>query len=503
MKRPLKPRVLGDISRRENGQKRIDVFGSLPERVNLTEQKIFRIPATKYIKFLIATSAAAFLVFGSTTAPTTALITRAVGDTASTASSATSATNATSSVDTTAERASLEAQLQALNSQIDQYQGQVTSYEQQGSTLKGQITSLNAQISKLNLQVRAINLTITQIDQNIADTQTQIGITQSDLVSKKTAIGDLLQSVYQDDNVNLLQAFLKNPQLSDFWSETQNLSLVQDNLRVAVQQTTDLQTQLQNTEQDLAASRSDAATAAQYQAAQAAAIVSTQQQKSQLLTATKGQESKYQVLLTQTQATAAQIRDRIFQLLGGGQLTFQQAYQYATLASNATGVDPSLILAVLDRESALGANVGQCSYKTAMSPGNIPLFLAITQQLSLDPANMLVSCANADGAYGGAMGPAQFEPSTWNLYASAVSAITGNNPPSPWSDSDAFTATALYLKDAQTGCQSVYSAKVDIERCTAAKYYAGGHWKSYLWTYGEAVVDRAQGFASDISTITG
>lgn len=478
---------------------RAGVFDHIPHRINLSRRRVVRISVVRLLRPGVLFAGALLLVFSSVAAPTVPPVTIASADTAL---SAVGGAGASSTLNIASEQAALQAQLDQLNQQIDQYQGQIASYQKQGSSLKGQISSLNAQIAKLNLQIRAINLTLAQIDQQITQTQTEILTTQDDIENKKQAIGQLLQSVYENDNTNLLQIFLSNPRLSDFWSDAQNISLIQENLRIAVQQTRDLQMQLQNKQQDLAASRSDAQTAAQYQQAQAAQITATQKAKQDLLTQTKGQESKYQQLLTQTQATAAQIRDRIFQLIGGGQLTFQQAYQYASFASNATGVDAALILAVLDHESALGQNVGQCNYKKAMSPSNIPLFLTLTQQLGLNPETMLVSCPNADGAYGGAMGPAQFVPSTWNLYASGVGSITGDNPPSPWKDSDAFTATALYLKDAMTGCQSVYSAKLDVERCTAAKYYAGGHWKRYLWTYGEAVVDRAKGFSSDITEIT-
>jgi peptidoglycan hydrolase CwlO-like protein len=498
MQRPLKPRVLGDIASRWNA------YSEPKDRLNLSHRKVFRLPLTRSLKAFIVMAGIVFLFFGSADAPTVALP-RAAGDAtataASTVTSATATTTGASSTDTTAEQNALQAQLQQLETQIDQYQGQISSYQQQGSTLSGQINTLNAKIASINLQIQATTLTITQLDDQISSTQSEITTTQSDIDQKKAAIGSLVQALYENDQTSLVEVFLKDPRLSDFWSDTQDISLLQDNLRVAVDQITDLQSQLQDQEQQFEASKSDAASAAAYQQAQAQEVSTTKSQKSELLTETKGQESKYQTLLTQTQATAAQIRNRIFQLLGGGQLSFEDAYQYAKLASGATGIDPSFILAILDRESALGQNIGQCNYKTAMSPSNIPIFLQITSQLNLDPNTMMVSCANADGAYGGAMGPAQFEPSTWELYASAVSSITGDNPPSPWNNADAFAATALYLKDGMTGCESVYSATIDQERCTAAKYYAGSRWRSYLWTYGEAVVERAEGFASDIQTI--
>jgi peptidoglycan hydrolase CwlO-like protein len=489
MKFSMKPRALGDIVPLRSRGQRWDTFGAFPRRLNLSPaERVVRIPIINIARLTVIFGTAVFFVFGSVIAPT--VFTRASGDTVSSASS------------TAAERAQLESQLQQLEGQIDQYEGQISSYEKQGNTLSGQIGVLNNKIAKLNLQIRATNLTLTELNQNIVQTQSEITVTQADIVSKKAALGNLLKNLYESDHMSLVEMFLKNPQLSDFWNNTQSISLLQDNLRIAVTQVIDLQGQLQDQEQQFEASKADTVSIVEYQQAQASEIASTKTQKNQLLTETKGQESKYQTLLKQTQATAAQIRNRIFQLLGGGQLSFEDAYQYAKTAGGATGVDPALILAVLDRESALGQNVGQCSYKTAMSPSNIPVFLQITQQLGLDPGTMMVSCANADGAYGGAMGPAQFVPSTWELYANDILKVTGDNPPSPWSNADAFVATGLYLEDGMAGCKATYTATASIERCTAAKYYAGSRWKNYLWTYGEAVVERAQSFAKDIATIT-
>lgn len=485
MAKVLKPKVLGDISSPKIPGRR-DNFAILPGRLNLAYEKVLRLPLTNSFKLAACLVAAAFLIFGSALAPTVFML-------ASGQSGATS----------TAERQQLEAQLMDLENQINQYEGQVTGYRKQGATLKGEINLLNDKITKLNLQIQAINLTLNDLNQKIGETKSQIAATESSIETKKLSLAQLIRGIYESDQQSLAEVFLQNPRLSDFFADVENTRLLQDNLRVSVEQITDLKNQLEDKQNQFSLAKADAETTRVYRASQKAEISSTKDEKNQFLAATKGQESKYQALLKQTKETAAQIRSRIFQLLGGGELSFEDAYQYAKLAGGATGIQPSLILAVLDRESALGQNVGKCSYKTAMSPSSQALFLQITGELNINPGAVTVSCPNRDGVYGGAMGPAQFVPSTWNLYKDAVSKITGHSPASPWNNADAFAATALYLKDAMTGCKAIYSASTSINRCAAAKYYAGAHWRSYLWTYGEAVVSRAKGFEEDIATITG
>jgi membrane-bound lytic murein transglycosylase B len=296
----------------------------------------------------------------------------------------------------------------------------------------------------------------------------------------------------------MVEMLLKSSKLSDFFGDMTELVEVQNNLTATVINISSIKNDLLDIKEQLAIKKNDAVALKAYQDAQRKAVQSTKEQKNDLLAAVKNKEAKSQDLLKETKKTAAQIRSRIFELLGGGELSFEEAYRLAKLAEQATGVRAALILAVLDRESALGQNVGRCNYKTAMHPTrDMPIFLALVAELNLNPDSIMVSCPNRDGMYGGAMGPAQFIPSTWKIYKERVRELTGSNPPSPWRNADAFMATALYLKD----LGAYKGASLSQERKAAAKYYAGARWSSYLWTYGDSTVTRAQQFQQDIDIL--
>ena len=165
----------------------------------------------------------------------------------------------------------------------------------------------------------------------------------------------------------------------------------------------------------------------------------------------------------------------------------------------------------MTQESDLGKNIGQCylkdpltgdgvgkntgrKFERVMNPKrDVPIFLQITKELGLDPYSTQVSCPMSFG-WGGAMGPAQFIPSTWQLYKTKLSSILGKTP-NPWDIRDSFLAAALLLKD-----NGAKNGDVNSEWKAAMLYFSGSLDPKYSF-YGDNVMAIAEKYQQDINTL--
>lgn len=488
----IRPKIVQDIRASS-----ADIRSFSRKIVNLNPTRYLNIPLVSIFKPLIALGVVSYLFLGSVTAPGGANL-------------------HSFAAQNEEERQQLEQQLEELEAQIAKDQEVLDRYKKEGKGLQSEIDRLTASVNKLNLQIKAINLSIKKLDQEIASNQGKIQTTQEKIDQNKETLTRAIQNIYTNENLSMVEILLRKPKLSDFFGDINDLISVQESLRGALEQVINLRDELLEEKVALAIKKNDAAQLKAYQDAQKQSLNSSKQEKANLLKVTKGNEAKYQEIVKEKQKSATQIRSQIFKLLGGGELPFGEAVKIAKVAESATGVRAAFTLAILTQESSvngvIGANLGKCYYNdsrrnpsgTVMSNQQKSVFLALMSELKLDPAKTPISCPIvSDGSYGGAMGPAQFMPTTWQIYKERVAEITGSEPPSPFNNADAFTATALYLKDGLTGCKAIYKTIFSQENCAAAKYYAGGSWRSYMSVgrYGYRVAERAADFEEDIEIL--
>ncbi|MDO8264882.1 MAG: lytic murein transglycosylase [Candidatus Parcubacteria bacterium] len=365
----------------------------------------------------------------------------------------------------------------------------LTKTSAEKATLQNKVNSLNSKIKNLSYQINQSNLVIKDLGFQIEDTKGSIDKTNIKVDDSKQKLAGILRTIYEEDQRSTAEVFLAEG-ISDFFDNLVSLEALNEKNKELLDQIKSLKIYLEDQKVSLDEEKGDLEKVVSLQALAKQESESAKKEQENLLTVTKGKESEYQKLLLATKKRAQEINSRLFELIGvPAAPTFGEAYQIAKFVSGQTGVRPALLLAVLYQESSIGKNVGQCYLKditngrgvrvngtpisNVMKPSrDVQPFLQITEALGRDPLNTPVSCPIPSvGGYGGAMGPAQFIPSTWANpqynYGQKVAELTGK-PADPWNINDAFLAAGLYLAKAGATKQTY-----DYEWCSALTYFAG------------------------------
>ncbi len=402
--------------------------------------------------------------------------------------------------------AQLQKQLDDINLEIKGLGNTITGLQGEGQGLDRDIKLMNANIDRANLNIKAKNLMVAQLGQGITEKTRTVQSLSSKLENEKQSLAQLIRKTNELDQASFAEVVLANTSLSDFFLDLDSFDAIRaglknssDALKSAKAETQAAQDALETKQQKEEDARAELERNKKI-------VQSNQAQKTQLLSITKNKETQYKKVLADRKKQAAEIRAALFALRDSGEINFGKALDYANLVSAKTGIRPAYLLAIFQQESSFGKNQGSCKLKSGttgagigvrtgnaiakvMNPTrDVPPFLKITAALGKDPYDTLVSCPQEVG-WGGAMGAAQFIPSTWVLFADRITRALGSDAADPWSARDAFMAAGLYLTDLGANPDS-YTG----ERDAACKYFSGSKCSRSSWaaTYGNQVMVKAE-----------
>ena len=395
-------------------------------------------------------------------------------------------------------RTKLEQDLAALETQIKEQGNILEARQRESVSLERDIDIWNAKIEKAKLSIRARTLSIERLSGDITEKQRIIGNLSGRITREKDSLAELIRKTDKTDSSTVAEIILGNQNLSEFFENVDEYRVIKNALRDSFHELEENKTATETERQSLEEKRTEETDLRQLQEFEKKKIEMQEAEKRRILKISKGIEAEYQKIIKAQQLSAAQIRAELFTLRGSAAIPFAKALEYANIAGKRTSVRPALILGIIAEESNLGENVGTGSWRVDMkAPRDTEPFLAITRRLGLNPDAMPVSKKPWYG-YGGAMGPAQFIPSTWVLYEERIAKATGHNPPNPWDPYDAFMASAILLMDNGADRQT-FSA----ERLAALRYLAG--WtnatKSAYAFYGDDVMELAAKYQRQIDIL--
>ena len=398
-------------------------------------------------------------------------------------------------------RAELEKELKQYEIQIQEYQTLIQSKQEEANSLKRDIDILTAEVSKSKLEIKARTLSIQKLQGEINEKGENIKDLESEIRKTRLSLIEFLREVRKSDEFSIVELALIYQNVSEFFNEVDASKNLQASLQGALARITGLKADEELAKTELEGEKQEETELKGLQELQKKFLEGREKEKQKLLRDTKGKESEYQKILKAKQKNAANIKSQLFLLVGSAAIPFEKALEYANIAERATGVRPAFLLGLVTEESNLGQNVGKGNWQVDLSNARCKsqreAFVAITSELGLDPNLLPVSKKVWYGYCGGAMGPAQFMPVTWQLYKAKVSKITGANPPSPWEPRDAFVAAALLLKD-----NGAVYGNYNAEWKAAMKYLAGANWnKSAYRFYGDDVMAIAKKYQEQIDLL--
>ncbi len=386
---------------------------------------------------------------------------------------------------------SVQSKIDDLRRQIENYQQEIDTRSEKQESINDSIGILSNDIKKIELQIQETDLQIEELDGEIAAKEVQIGEMEKKVDAQKRMLADFLQELYERGGGELSEIIFSQQSFSEYFEKAESLESFENQIKETHDQLEMARDELDGERKVLVEKKEDKENMRWIQNDQSQSL-EREKEMEKLLLSKIGNEK---LALEQN---VERLRTELSALQSLGEpINLEAAVKAAKYASGLTKVAPEFLLGVLRVESGLGTNVGGGRYKTDMNPSQWDTFRSICKEVGLDPDKTPVSrraCYNKNsgdgcGGWGGAMGPAQFMPTTWMGYKDRIEKTTGKNTANPWNLEDSLVAMGLKLG----AVEGVKEGDRKGWAKAAGMYLAGANWDKYSW-YSDRVLHYADGF---------
>lgn len=347
-------------------------------------------------------------------------------------------------------------------------------------------TILTTDLNKVTAQVGTTKSKIAQTASEISRKEAEIKNLNDQIELYKSILANYLQEMYFTDQDPVIKLAVANERLDDIFGNVDQILNVKEKVLMALEEINSSQIKLGEVKEELADKK---------------------EEHEKLLQQKKAEQGEIVEDIAETKATIAELQKKLAELQGdlskltGKSYNAKDIRDAVEFASGRTGVPEGVLYGFLKKETNLGANTGQCTYKEVENVA-IPRYKALLKknknwQASIDllyrrqgifydivsglgySKDKKVSCSPPPSSYigqGGAMGVSQFMSDVWRGYEANIRANTGHGKPDPWNLTDGVMAMALKLKKAGATSSKesvIKSASINYLGTFNRNYYEG------------------------------
>lgn len=216
-------------------------------------------------------------------------------------------------------------EVDVLKGQIDDRNKRLAEIEKEIAEYKNELKKVGGEKNTLQKAINQLELERKKVQADVSYTQNQIGATDLELSKlrieineaerrknlNENAIAEMIRRLSEMDDESVIVSLLTYKNLSEFWSQFDELSQVRDKMKENVHALLFQKETLQSKESENIDKRSELVVLKNKYSDQNNILVSNKAEKNKLLQSTKNEESEYQKLIKQKEAAQAALLKEI------------------------------------------------------------------------------------------------------------------------------------------------------------------------------------------------